>query len=218
MSASTISRASKCVSLALSMLMVVQAAGVLPGSVGSKTAEAAPLDSPNFTPGKVTPVNRPFEPPAKPSAPPSLSKVAPPDVFRCERQIIYKGEALNCDSNLHRDAENLRPILHEVPSAIAELDHYQKTRAHVQNAAYFGGAGLGLVVLSLIGRSTFLSSDSGLRISRITTFSGALLTAGSLGYGLTTLQTNESHLTQAIRNFNQVHPENPIEIKFSTGF
>src|SRR5690348_8101983 len=74
--------------------------------------------------------------PRMPSAPPVLSKKLPVEEFSCTRMVRYRGQTINCDSNLRWDGENLRPIFEDNPAAINELNAYQSNRRSLNNLAY----------------------------------------------------------------------------------
>ncbi len=153
-------------------------------------------------------------------APNSLAKVPPPDLFQCSRYFVYRGRVLQCDSNLNRDGENLRPILQDTPAAIAELDTYQSNRRNLQKAAYTGTLGLAVVIGSSLITTLFsdVDTDSGKRLNSYLRVGGGLLTIGSGIYGLAVLRTNERHLENAVHLHNQAQPDNPIQLKFTAEF
>lgn len=160
--------------------------------------------------------------PQSPSAPPSLSQQAPTDLFHCERKFVYQGKTLDCDSNIQRDGENLRPIIQDVPAAISELDAYQRNRRTLRKTAYVASLGVlamiaGYFATHATGNGKFRNDDTSLRTLSYLVVGGAVLTAGSFIYGFTLYKTNESHLGNAINEFNQARPNTPIEIQFSTG-
>jgi hypothetical protein len=155
--------------------------------------------------------------PKKPSTPPTLTQKAPKQIPHCERYYLYLGKRLECDSNLGRDGENLRAIMHDVPSAIAELDIYQDNLKKVQYAAYFGTGGLLTVVGgALISRPPVDPSSGALKPGGYIMLAGAVVILNSLLYGLSLVKTNESHLSNAVNYYNSAHPERPIELQFST--
>lgn len=159
----------------------------------------------------------------KPNRPPPLKQPEITDSFRCERRLLYQGKILTCDSNVQRDAERLRPIISDVPPALQELDTYQTNRQNVRTAAYVGSVGLLIALGGLLVSRSFTDSqnnltDTGTKIRGYTLAGGLGLTGISFIYGLSILTTNESHLEHAVTNFNHVHPDNPIELQFTTGF
>ncbi len=156
--------------------------------------------------------------PTVPSAPPSLTPMKPTNVIRCQRRFIYRGKQLDCDSNLERDAERLRPIFQSVPEAIAELDQYQKTRDQVRNLGYAGGLGLGMVLSGFIfSRAT--TNEQTARDWRTMGIGGGLIVLGiTLATGLIALGAASDHLGNAVKQYNQAKPADPIEFQFSTGF
>src|SRR6476619_2703472 len=76
--------------------------------------------------------------PKQPSTPPPINQLIPTEHPHCERFFVYRGKKMECDSNVGRDADRLRPLMQDVPSAIAELDAYQENREKIKLAAYFG--------------------------------------------------------------------------------
>ena len=162
-----------------------------------------------------------FEPPTTPTAPPALNKHAPKDVFTCARYYSYRGKVLSCDSQLHWDGEGLRPVIQGVPSAVTELNSYQGTRRGLQTSAYIGSFGMllfvqGLIAGGIIGNIIF--PYSGQVTKNIVRVSGISLAVGSVAYGFTVLHYNERHLDNAVHFYNDVHPDNPIELNVSAGF
>lgn len=157
------------------------------------------------------------------SAPAALKQPEITDSFRCERRFLYKGKILGCDSNVQRDAERLRPIISDVPSAVTELDTYQRNRQNVRTAAYVGSIGLLVALGGLLLSRSFTDANgdltnTGKQVRGYTLGGGLALTGISLIYGLSILTTNETHLQNAVTNFNQVHTDHPIELQFTTGF
>ncbi|MBL7714888.1 MAG: hypothetical protein JNL01_05430 [Bdellovibrionales bacterium] len=155
--------------------------------------------------------------PRQPSAPPMITPVKKPNVIRCTRKYVYQGRTLDCDSNLDRDGEGLRPVLNQVPASIAELDSYQKKRKEIMKLSYAGGVGL----LAILGGSlsSRLTSDPNsakdLRTAGIA--SGVLILGVTLITGYTSLRSTQSHLNEAVKKYNDAKPGDPIELQFSTG-
>ncbi len=144
------------------------------------------------------------------------------NAFRCDREFIYNGKKLNCDSNAKPDGEGLRAVVQDTPSAVNELDTYQDNRRSIRNAAYVGSVGLlsalaGLLISRQFTDSAGNISSTGSSIRNIMGIGGFSLFGGSLIYALTVVKTNESHLGAAVQNFNTAHPDHPIELQFSTG-
>ena len=157
--------------------------------------------------------------PKKPSAPPPLLQKVPPNYSHCERYFVYQGKKIECDSNLGGDAERLRPLMEDVPAAIAELDAYQDNRQKMKLAAYLGT--LGLVVLMsgfILGRSTpaFDPISGTPNLLGYVMIGGLGVTVHSVILGFSVGKTNESHVGNAVQYYNSVHPDQPIELKFST--
>jgi hypothetical protein len=158
-----------------------------------------------------------------PSAPPSLAVTVPSVTFSCQRTYIYQGKALDCDSNVQRDGEKLRPILSKVSSAVEELDLYQKNRRTLINAAYLSSLGLIIAVAgALISRPPinwrFPLGQTEIHPGGYLLLGGLGLSVGSFAYGLSLSRGNEAHLRNAVENFNRARPDTPIELRFSTDF
>jgi hypothetical protein len=171
------------------------------------------------TPGSTEYDKQESEIPTKPIAPPPIPSAAPKDTFRCTRYFMWKGKQFECDSFVRQDAEQLRPIMADVPQAVSELNDYQATRASLHNAAYIGTAGLFLAILGLVLHPRYSdTAPAGQNITRGLTFIGLGATTGALIYSLGTIQANEQRLGSAIHYYNSAHPETPIELQFSTGF
>lgn len=155
-------------------------------------------------------------------APPTAkSKTIPDNPFRCDRMIKYRGRVLPCDSALRRDGESLRTIFADSPEALEELDQYQAGRNRVRYSAYVGTAGL-LVALtgSWIANAFIDESRQTARqdTAKVLRLSGIGLTVGSVIFGLSALRSNESHLQNAIIQYNASSPDRPIEILFKKEF
>lgn len=149
-------------------------------------------------------------------APKPLGRSAPVDPFLCPRFYSYEGRVLLCDSNLDADAENLRPIFKDTPAALADLDHYQKTRLNVRNLAYLGTFGLMMALTGVILESegrTFRHSDV---TYKNISYLGLGITAGSFMWGLYLLGSNESRLRHSVENYNAANPSKPIELQIGT--
>lgn len=143
--------------------------------------------------------------------------------FHCERRFLYQGKQYGCDSNIQRDAEHLRPLFSQVPSAVAELDTYQGNRQNVRTAAYVGSVGLLVALGGLLVSRSFTDSNGNLtstgnQLRNLTLLGGLGITGVSVVYGLSILHNNESHLDTAVKNFNQARPNTPIVLELSTGF
>ncbi len=154
--------------------------------------------------------------PRKPSNPPALVQKLPKAVPHCERFYTYQGKALECDSNLGRDGEAMRPLMKGVPDAIAELNLYQDNIKKARFAAYTGTLGLVAVIAgSLISRPLVEPGTWSLKPGGVVTLSGAFILLNSLLYGLSLNKTNEAHLSNAVNYHNVAHPERKIELQFS---
>jgi len=131
---------------------------------------------------------------------------SPEDILRCERQIIYRGKRLPCDSPSARDGEGLRTLLLTSPEALAQLDRYQQNRRSLKSTAYVGMAGL--LILALAPRFSNTSAE------RTAWMGGGLaITLGSFAFGRAKLNSNEDQLDQAIETYNQANPSDLIQLK-----
>lgn len=155
---------------------------------------------------------RAFAAEINPSVPRTFIQKPKLDPFVCQRFFVYRKKKLFCDSNLGMDAEKLRPIVLSSPEAIDELDLYQKNRRFLRQTAYVGTVGLIIGILSY----TLISKNETLLRSGLT-LTGVGLAGGSLIYGFSLSQTNESHLGNAVRIHNDRNPMDQIELQFSTG-
>jgi hypothetical protein len=161
--------------------------------------------------------------PKKPTAPHAIKQPEVIDSFRCERRFRYKGKLLECDSNVQRDAERLRPVMEDVPAALAELDTYQRSRQNVRTAAYVGSVGLLVALGGVLLSRSFTDSNgnltnTGLQVRTVSLIGGLGITGISFGFGWITLHKTESYIDNAVRLHNQAHPDTPIELQFTTGF
>ena len=155
--------------------------------------------------------------PKAPSAPPSLEQRIPPNLPHCERYFTYGGKRLECDSQLGRDAEMLRPIMRDVPDAIAELDAYARANNQILVAGYVASAGFLTAIIGGAAASPLLDPGTGaLRTGGYLVFGGLALAANAIIYGLSLLKTNEAHIGNAVRIYNDVHPDKPIVLEFTT--
>jgi len=168
--------------------------------------------------------------PKAPSAPIPLKPTEPPDdAFRCARYLVYKGKRMDCDSNVRRDAERIRPILESVPSAVTELNIYQANRRSIRTSAYLASLGIVAVLVGMIIGSPGVSKQPGGAIymnngvPQVNTggyiaLGGLLLGVNSFIYGASLIRTNEDHLDRALELYNQAKPQDPLQIQVSTGF
>lgn len=162
--------------------------------------------------------------PEKPSAPGLRPRQVPEDVFQCARYYSLNGKRLDCDSNVRRDGEKLRPILEPVPEAIAALNQYQRNRRSLKTAAYVGTGGILIAAAGWLVARAFFSNpgtteatSTGIVIRNMATLSGLSVSIGSVVYGLTLTRTNERNLGRAVDLYNAARPEQPIELQFTTG-
>lgn len=154
--------------------------------------------------------------PRKPSMPPDLVQRTPPPFSHCERYFVFQGKKIECDSAVGGDAEMLRPIMRDVPAAIAELDAYKRANKNVRIAAYVGTAGILATILGGVISHPIVDSSGTLQPGGYITFTGIALAVNAVIYGLSLVKTNEVHIGNAVRYYNQAHPEKPVELLFST--
>lgn len=157
--------------------------------------------------------------PSAPTAPPQLGAQREPKdwkTYRCSRYFLYQGKAIECDSDLGRDGESLRPILAKTPEALAKLDSYQNTRKNVQNLRYLSALGLAMMGTGFILSKT-MDSDNKVAVRNILVTSGLAISAGTFIWGLTLIRQNESKLTEATEIYNRANPKDPLEIQVTTG-
>jgi hypothetical protein len=143
--------------------------------------------------------------------------------FRCDRLIKYQGKSFPCDSHLKRDGESLRSIMIDTPSALEEIDTYQRNRRKVKYAAYTGSAGILIALTNSLTVKLFVPSGpehdkERKNVSSSIRWGGIGLSLGSVIYGLSYLRSNETHLSKAIIRFNESHPDKPIEVLFKSDF
>lgn len=151
-----------------------------------------------------------------PKAPPQLRIENPAKSFGCQRQFAHQKKLIQIDSYHGRDGERLRKYIEDVPAAVSELNEYQSNRRSVQTAAYIGTAGLVIAIASILLKESW-DPDQQKKIRNIGVATGFGMTAGSLVYSFGVLRSNERHLENAIQHYNAAHPQDPLELKFSTG-
>ena len=147
-----------------------------------------------------------------------LIKPKPVASIGCERPFVYRNEVYSTDSPQAQDAATLKYFVQSVPEAGKMLDTYQKNREKSKISAYTGTFGLLLLVLApMLSKKLFSpeSRDSAFHALQIT---GIALAAGGFIYSFTLLRTNESLIPKAVETFNAKNREDPIELKFETGW
>jgi hypothetical protein len=155
--------------------------------------------------------------PKNPSQPPSLRQRPARDSHHCERFFVFDGKKEECDSNLGHDAERLRPLMHDVPSALEELDLYQENLKKIKTAAYVGTAGiLAMIVGVIMSRPPFDPNSGAARPGAYVMMVGLAAGVNSMIYGFSLVKTNEAHLGNAVQYYNAAHPDRAIELQFST--
>jgi hypothetical protein len=150
--------------------------------------------------------------------PSPLIKPKPIVPIGCERPFLIHGEVYSADSPQAQDASNLKYFMKSVPSATSILDQYQSNRQKSRISAYTGTFG-GLIAFfaPAISRSFFApaSRESALTAIRYT---GITLAASGVMYSFTLLRTNESLIPKAVENYNRQKKDDPIELRFTTGW
>lgn len=155
--------------------------------------------------------------PKKPSAPPLQKVRKAKPIPHCERFFVYQGRQLECDSNVGRDAERLRPFVETVPEAMAELDLYQENRKKMRYAAYLGTFSLLTIVAGILVSRPPIDENSGaIRPGGFLILLGLVGGVNATIWGFTASTSNERHIGNAVNYYNAAHPDRPIELQFST--
>jgi hypothetical protein len=154
---------------------------------------------------------------AQTNAPPQLEKAKKIESIGCQRTYDQTGHPASIDSFHRQDAEKLREVIRDVPDAVSELNTYQKNRRSIQNAAYVGTVGALLILAGIIAsnQATDPAQKKTYRYGGL--IGGLSILGGTLVYSVGVLRGNEEHLNNAVRSYNQTHPEKPIALQFSTG-
>ena len=157
--------------------------------------------------------------PSQPSQPPGLIQRQMPSYSHCERFFLFKGQKYECDSNLGRDAERLRPIVQGVPQALSELDIYQKNLHDVRISGFLVSSALVLVALGMIFSQgqPFNPSNGAITPGGGVMLTGLILGVGGIFHGFSLVNSNETHIEKAVNSYNAAHPEQPVELQFKTG-
>jgi hypothetical protein len=155
--------------------------------------------------------------PTTPSTPPLQKVKKAREIPHCERFFIYQGKQLECDSNVGRDAERLRPLMEDVPEAVAELDIYQENRRNMRYAAYLGTVSiLTMIAGTLVSRPPFDANSGAIRPGGFLLLLGLVGGVNAVVWGFTASNSNERHIGNAVNYYNGAHPNRPIELQFST--
>lgn len=155
--------------------------------------------------------------PVHPSKPPALIVRQAPEIPHCERYVTYRGKRFECDSELGMDAERLRPIVKDVPAALAELDSYQRTRRQVRYAGYVGTLGVvSIIVGASLSKSAVDPQTGALNAGAYLTIGGIIVAANALIYGLSIAKANKSHIGRAIDAYNLAQPNDQVVPQFDT--
>jgi len=155
--------------------------------------------------------------PESPTAPPPLTQRVPVDVPHCERYFLYKGKNIECDSETGKDALRLNLLMRDLPYALSELDIYRENQRKIRIAGFAGTVGILAAIAGVMVSHPILDPVSGsIRRGGFISLAGLAITANSLIYGLSMMKANEVHVANAVQYYNSVHPEQPIELEFST--
>ncbi len=146
------------------------------------------------------------------TAPPQL---APDKVIKpigCLRRARWGDEEVPCDAFHRKNAEYLRPIVRDIPAALAALNDYQSSRDNAKLGAYTGSLGLFVALTGWIISTQISDIETSNKIRSYTTFGGLSLTMGSVVYSLAALSASESHLDRAVLEYNNARPSKPLSI------
>jgi hypothetical protein len=186
--------------------------------VNAQAAEIAPVTKARSAMVKSNVADEEALIPTNPSMPTDLKQKEITPIPHCERYFIYDGKKSECDSNVKKDAVYLRPIMRGVPNAIAELDAYQSNKNQIGWTAYLGSLGLVTAIVGvLIDRPGFDKVTGSPKPGGILLISGAVLAIHSFIYAFGLIKANEAHLDNAVRYYNDAHPEKPIRLEFEEG-
>jgi len=135
----------------------------------------------------------------------------------CDRPFVYRGELYSADSPQAQDVATLRHFVSSVPEADSLLAEYQSNRKKSTLSAYTGTAGILLALLaSPIANQFHGPSHDAVRSAL--QIGGIALAAGGFFYSFTLLRTNEYLLPKAVDRYNDSKPDDPIELRFTTGW
>jgi hypothetical protein len=151
--------------------------------------------------------------------PSPLIKPKPVTPLGCDRPFIYRNEVYSADSPQAQDAATLKFFTQPVPKATEYLDQYQHNRIKSEISAYTGTFGVLLLFLApTISRNLFSNQTTRDHALTALQLGGAALAAGGFIYSFTLLRTNESLIPKAVDTFNAEKKDDPIELRFSTGW
>ena len=155
--------------------------------------------------------------PCQTSIPSPLRK--PKDIvpIGCDRPFVIHGETYSTDSPQAQDAQTLRHFVKTVPEADSMLLKYQDNRKSSRSSAYIGTLGLVMLVFSNTIANQFddASRDS---VRNTLKIAGLSLGVGGFFFTFTYLNENEKFIPKAVEAYNQAKPNDPIELKFTTGW
>ncbi len=135
----------------------------------------------------------------------------------CDRPFVYRNEIYSADPPQVQDASTLKYFVRDVPEANKILEDYQSARIRSRISAYTGTLGLFLVIFSGPLGNQFNKSNPASLTSTLR-FSGMALAAGGFIYSITLIRTNDSLIPRAVQTYNRAKPDDPIELKFTTGW
>lgn len=143
----------------------------------------------------------------------------PPTIspLECARPFVYRGETYSADSPQAQDASTLKEFVGTVPEAKSTIEEYQTNRTKSKLSAYTGTVGILLAILSgpISKQFNDASRDS---VRTALQVGGLAIAAGGFFYSFTLLRTNEYLLPKAVDQYNQARPQDPIELRFTTGW
>jgi len=135
----------------------------------------------------------------------------------CDRPFVYRGELYSADSPQAQDVATLRHFVSSVPEADSLLAEYQNNRKKSTLSAYTGTAGILLALLAVPIANQF-HGNSHDAVRSALQIGGIALAAGGFFYSFTLLRTNEYLLPKAVDRYNDSKPDDPIELRFTTGW
>lgn len=149
--------------------------------------------------------------------PPPLKKPKTIIPLGCDRPFIYRGEIYSADPPQAQDASTLKYFMKDVPEANRILEEYQKKRIQSQISAYTGTAGIFMLIFaSTLGSQFDRSNPNG--VAGPLRLGGLALASGGFLYSFLLIRSNDSLIPQAVQTYNHSKPDDPIELKFTTGW
>lgn len=150
--------------------------------------------------------------PQQPTAPPELIQREPSYVLSCERYFLFQGQEMGCDSHLGRDGKGLRKVMEGVPSALDQLDLYEKNREKINISGYLGSVGLlAAFVGNFLSPPSFDSSGSP-RVGGAFILGGLFVAGNAFLYSFGLIKVNEVHFQNAVRLYNEAYKSSPEKL------